>query len=78
MPLVCAAHKRHNFTLSANDNPRLYELPAHAPNRRKQNESITLIAAEFAAAMNLSCHQAAFPVKLDFIVKSVQLGASLR
>jgi hypothetical protein len=38
---------------------------------KEQNEWIILIAAEFAAATNLSCHQAAFPVKLDFIVKSV-------
>jgi hypothetical protein len=74
---ACAVHKRHNFTVSAKHDPLVHELPLQSPNRRKLNERIMSIAEAFVAATNLSCRQAASPAMHDFIVKLMQLGASL-
>jgi hypothetical protein len=54
----------------------VHELLLQSPNRRKLNERIMSIAADFFAATNLSCRQAASRAMHDFIVKLMQPGAS--
>jgi hypothetical protein len=68
-------HKKHHFTLAANDHPLVRELPMQSPNGRKLNERIISISSDFIAATNLSHSQAAFPAIPDLIIKFMQFRA---
>jgi hypothetical protein len=73
----CASHRMHDFTLAPEDDPTFHVPAPVAPHRVTLNQTILRIAGEFVASTNLRCHSAASMPMFNFIIKLVQLRASL-
>jgi hypothetical protein len=73
----CASHTDHDFSLPADDDPTFQIPEPISPNRVALNRTVLRIAGEFVASTNLSFRSAASPPMFNFIIKLIQLGASL-
>jgi hypothetical protein len=73
----CAQHRKHIYRLLPDSDPQFH---LHAPerlNRQTLNKPILSLAASFVAATNPRFRQAASPAMHDFIIRLIQIEASL-
>jgi hypothetical protein len=73
----CAQHRKHIDRLPPGSDPQFHLHASQSLNRQKLHKRILSLAAPFVAATNLSFRQGASPAMHDFIIRLIQLGASL-
>jgi hypothetical protein len=74
----CANHKKHVFILPSDEDPLFNWVIPLLRNLAKLNKRILETAAEFVTATSLSCRQAVSPAMQEFILSSIQIGASFQ
>jgi hypothetical protein len=69
---------KYVFTLSSNEDPIFNRILPLSRNLAKLNKRVLETPTEFAAVTNLSCHQAASPVRHELILSVIQIGVSIQ